>query len=63
MTNLLKGKRTIIWNVLNGLIYMMDQFTAQYNVPPEFEQLWMGVYVAGNIILRYMTDTKVFSQK
>ena len=52
-----KGWRTIVWNLLNIAVLVMDQFTAV--VPDEYNFYWGLVYGLVNIGLRFITTTPV----
>ncbi len=58
----MKGYKTILWNVGNALIPAMDVANSTYKIPEEWLPIWIAVYIAGNIFLRFVTTTPVGSK-
>jgi hypothetical protein len=55
----MKGYRTIIWNIANALVPVMDAIWLQGMIRDEWLPYWLAVYIVGNIILRLKTTTPV----
>lgn len=57
----MKGYRTLIWNAANGIVFGLDaaKMGFGYEIPADWLPWWLGAYVAGNIILRFMTTGPV----
>lgn len=58
----MKGYKTILWNVGNALIPAMDVANSTYKIPEAWMPIWIAVYIAGNIFLRFITTTPVGSK-
>ena len=56
---MLKGYRTIIWNIANAVVPAMQVVDATYKIPQEWMPYWIMVVLLGNVILRMKTDTPV----
>ena len=55
----MKGWRTILWNVANAVVPVLEIVQSTYSIPDEFLPYWLAVYVVGNVVLRLLTDTPV----
>lgn len=55
----LRGWKTVLWNVLNIVVLAMTAFEAQYGIPAEYHEVWIAVYAAVNLLLRYDTRTAI----
>lgn len=51
----MKGYRTIVWNVANAIVPVMQIAETAYQIPNEWMPIWIGVFIAGNLILRLVT--------
>lgn len=58
----MKGYKTILWNILNAAIPVMDAANASYSIPDEWMPIWIAVYIAGNVFLRFITTGPVGSK-
>lgn len=57
----LKGWWTVIFNAANAALLTMEVFEMKWSVPDQYVEAWMGVFIAANFVLRFMTDTPVGS--
>lgn len=55
----MKGYRTILWNVLNSIVPVMQIVDAAYSIPDEWMPYWIAIFIIGNIILRLDTNGPV----
>ena len=53
----MKGYRTILWNVANTVVPVMQAADAAYQIPDEWMPYWIAVFIVGNVILRIKTTT------
>tara|TARA_R110000772_G_C13259617_1_gene435230 strand:+ start:114 stop:296 length:183 start_codon:yes stop_codon:yes gene_type:complete len=60
---MLKGYKTIIWNVIGYLPVVMAMTEQQYAIPDAWAGWWLLLFITVNIILRIKTDTAVGSKE
>lgn len=55
----MKGWKTIGWNAANAVIWAMDATKIGYEIPEAIEPYWIGAYLVGNVVLRFLTTGPV----
>ena len=63
MLDFLRGKRTVIWNVLNLVVLTMSAVEMQYGIPDDYYEIWIVVFGIVNLILRYDTTTPIWKKE
>ena len=57
----MKGYKTLIWTAANAVVPVMEAVDAAYQIPAAWVPYWIAVYMAGNVVLRAMTNTPMGS--
>lgn len=57
---MLKGWKTILFNVVTGAILLIDNLGADWGIAPGLIE---GILIVGNLILRFLTSTPAMKAK
>jgi len=55
--------KTIIFNILSGIIGIVASLQADKGIPPHVAEIFGTVVTIGNVALRFMTDTAIGGSK
>ena len=59
----MKGFRTIIFNLLAAIIPVLEMFGMELGLEGNYKTAYYFVIIAGNIILRFKTNTTIGKKK